>query len=65
MARRLNVRRLLRKHRNECVEGLEYIQSGDPPYDHNTEQLIVSYKNDIKMIDCIVHTFYKTNKGRE
>lgn len=54
MSKRVNVRRLLRKHRTECVQRLDGISMyEDQPYDHNTEQIIKACEEDIRMIDRI------------
>ena len=55
MTRRLSVRRLLRKHRYECVQRLDgIVMNGDRPYDHNMEQTVKACKDDIRMIDKIL-----------
>lgn len=54
MAKRLNVRRLLRKHRSDCLQRLDGIYMYEErPYDHNTEQIIKACEDDITMIDKI------------
>ena len=54
MSKRVNVKRLLRKHRSECWQRLDGISMyEDRPYDHNTEQIIKACKDDIRLIDTI------------
>lgn len=66
MAKRVNVRRLLRKHRAECIQRLDGISMyEDRPYDHNTEQIIKACEDDIRMIDKIVFTFFENTGEHE
>ena len=63
MSRRINVRRLLRKHRSECMQRLYGISMYEErPYDHNMEQVINACEDDIRMIDKIVFAFFE-NQG--
>lgn len=55
--KRISVRRLLRKHKSECVQQLNGIlMFEDTPYDHNMTQLIEAIKMDISLIDKIFLT---------
>jgi len=63
MSKRLNVRRLLRKHRSDCMQRLDGISMyEEPPYSHDMRQIINACEDDIRMIDKIVFTFFE-NQG--
>ena len=52
MAKRLNVRRVLRKHHADCCQRLDGIfMYEERPYDHNTNQIIKACEDDIIAIE--------------